>query len=99
MPFGAQRAPSPSFNENPFRSLRVLSAIAWFRKLSFPQFAAAHGNIFCGYKSIAQWSEFLVQLRFWGFLHGVLMVNLEPLSGCAVKTAHIPESKIEEDAL
>ena len=56
-------------------------------------------NILPGNGQKWQWSEFLVQLRFWGFLHGVLMVNLEPLSGCAVKTAHIPESKIEEDVL
>ncbi len=84
------------------KSISLVEGFERYRLVSrviLPSIRGSARKYICGYKSIAQWSEFLVQLRFWGFLYGVLMVNLEPLSGCAVKTAHIPESKIEEDVL
>jgi hypothetical protein len=36
--------------------------------------------------------KFLVRPGFWGYLYGALVLNLGPLSACAVKTAHIQES-------
>ena len=41
-------------------------------------------------------SKFLVWLWFWGYLDDAPVLNLEPLSACAIKTAHIPESNEEE---